>query len=68
MDLLRSDDNLSKNHSGIKSLGGGMGVPSGPQSISTTLLSLIGLKKKVNPLKFGTLISQFLLFLCIVIL
>ena len=32
MDLLTSDDNLSKNHSGIKSLGG-MGGPSGPQSI-----------------------------------
>ena len=28
MDLLTSDDNLSKNHSGIKSLGGGgWGVP-----------------------------------------
>ena len=34
MNLLTSDDNLSKNHSGIKSLGGGMGGPSGPQSIS----------------------------------
>ena len=38
MDLLTSDDNLSKNHSGIKSLGGGMGGPSGPQSTTPTAL------------------------------